>query len=69
MSEKADRHSEHVIVTYIGEIFREYSDLAYIISIAAGVAILIPVKNRFEQAMKGYFAHMKLEFLIIALRE
>jgi hypothetical protein len=62
MSEKADSLSEHVLVTYIGEIFREYSNLAYFISIAAGVAILIPVKNRLEQAMEGYFAHKKLEF-------
>jgi hypothetical protein len=53
---------EHMLVTYIGETFREYSTLAHFLSIAAGIAILIPVKNRIEKAMEGYFAQRKLEF-------
>jgi hypothetical protein len=54
--------SEHILVTYIGETFREYSNWAHFISIAVGIAILIPVKNRLERSMEGYFAHKKLEF-------
>jgi hypothetical protein len=54
--------SEHMLVTYIGEIFKEYSTLAHFISIAVGIAILIPVKNRLERVMEGYFAQRKLEF-------
>jgi len=54
--------SEHMLVTYVGEIFKEYSTLAHFISIAVGIAILIPVKNRLERVMEGYFAHKKLEF-------
>ncbi len=54
--------SEHMLVTYIGETFREYSTLAHFISIAVGIAILIPVKNRLERVMEGYFAQRKLEF-------
>jgi hypothetical protein len=54
--------SEHILVTYIGETFREYSNLAHFISIAVGIAILIPVKNRLERAMEGFFAQKKLEF-------
>jgi len=54
--------SEHILVTYIGETFREYSNWAHIISIAVGIAILIPVKNRLERVMERYFAQKKLEF-------
>jgi hypothetical protein len=54
--------SEHILVTYIGETFREYSNWAHIISIAAGIAVLIPVKNRLEQVMERYFTQKKLEF-------
>ena len=54
--------SEHMLVTYIGETFTKYSTLAHFISIAAGIAILIPVKNRLERLMERYFAHKKLEF-------
>jgi hypothetical protein len=54
--------SEHLLVTTIGETFREYSTLAHFISIAAGIAILIPVKNRLERRLEGYFAQKKLEF-------
>jgi len=54
--------SEHMLVTYIGETFREYSTLAHFISIAVGIAILIPVKNRLERIVERFFAQMKLEF-------
>lgn len=36
---------EHLLVTYIGDKFKEYSNWAHILSIAVGIAILIPVKN------------------------
>jgi hypothetical protein len=54
--------SEHLLVTYIGETFKEYSNWAHFISIAVGIAILIPVKNRLERVMERYFAQKKLEF-------
>jgi hypothetical protein len=54
--------AEHILVTYIGEIFREYSSLAHIISIAVGIAVLIPVKNRLERVIERYFAQKKLVF-------
>jgi hypothetical protein len=54
--------SEHVIITYVGEIFREHSNLAHFVSIAVGIAVLIPIKSRLERAVEGYFAHAKLEF-------
>ena len=54
--------SEHTIITYVGETFSEHSNLAHLISIAVGIAVLIPVKNRLERAIEGYFAQKKLEF-------
>jgi hypothetical protein len=54
--------SEHILVTYIGERFRERSTLAHLISIAVGIAVMIPVKTYVERAVEGYFAHRKLEF-------
>jgi len=53
---------EHLLVTYVGETIGENSELLHFISIAVGIAILIPVKNHLERAMEGYFAHKKLEF-------
>ena len=54
--------SEHILVTYLGETIGEHSNLVQFISIAVGIAVLMPVKNRLERSMEGYFAHKKLEF-------
>lgn len=54
--------SEHALITYVGEIFKEYSSAAHFISIAIGIAALLPVKSRIERAVEGYFAHKTLEF-------
>jgi hypothetical protein len=54
--------SEHMLGTYIGETFREYSTLAHFISTAVGIAILLPVKTRLERVMERLFAQKKLEF-------
>ncbi len=54
--------SEHILVTYIGETIGEHSNVIYLISIAVGIAVMLPIKNRLEQTIEGYFAHKKLEF-------
>ena len=54
--------SEHLLVTYFGELIGGRSGLANILSIAVGVAVLMPVKQRLERRIDGYFAHKKLEF-------
>jgi hypothetical protein len=53
---------EHVLITYVGEAFKDYSDTAHLVSIAVGIAVMIPVKSRIERAVEGYFAHKRLEF-------
>lgn len=54
--------SEHLFITYIGERIGENSTLIHFISVAVGIAILIPVKKRIERALEGYFVQRKLEF-------
>jgi hypothetical protein len=54
--------SEHVFISFVGETFGEQSNLAQFVSIAVGIAVLIPVKNRLERATERYFAPRKLTF-------
>jgi hypothetical protein len=53
---------EHFLVTFIGEKIGESSTVLHLISVAVGIAVLMPVKNRIEKAVDGYFAQRKLEF-------
>ena len=54
--------TEHILITYIGETIGEHSTVVHMISIAVGIAILMPVKSRLERAIEKYFAHKKLAF-------
>ena len=54
--------TEHILITYIGETIGEHSTVVHMISIAVGIAILIPVKSRLERAIEKYFAQKKLAF-------
>jgi len=54
--------TEHILITYIGETIGEDSLLLHFFAIGVGIAVLIPVKNRIERAIEGYFAHQKLAF-------
>ena len=53
---------EHILVTFIGEKAGEYSTVLHLLAVAVGIAVLMPVKNRIEKGVEGYFAHRKLEF-------
>jgi hypothetical protein len=54
--------TEHTLITYFGELIGGRSGLANIVSIAVGIAILMPVKQRLERGIDGYFSHRKLQF-------
>lgn len=54
--------TEHILITYVGETIGEHSTLLHLISIAVGIAILMPVKSRLEGAIEKTFKHKKLEF-------
>jgi hypothetical protein len=53
---------EHLLVTFIGERIGEESTWLHMISIAIGIAVLMPVKSRIEKAVERYFAHRTLVF-------
>jgi len=53
---------EHLLVTFIGEKVGESSTALHLLSVAIGIAVLMPLKNRIEKAVEGYFAHRKLVF-------
>lgn len=54
--------SEHLLVTYVGETVGGESALLHFVSIAVGIAVLIPVKSRLERAIEGYFAEREVRF-------
>jgi len=53
---------EHILVTYVGERLGENSTTLHLVSIAIGIAVLMPVKNRIEKSVEKYFAHRQFEF-------
>jgi len=53
---------EHLLVTFVGEKLGEESTWLHMISIAVGIAVLMPVKNRIEKGVEKCFVHRKLEF-------
>jgi hypothetical protein len=40
----------------------EDSLVLHLVAVGIGIAILMPIKNRIEKGVEGYFAHRKLEF-------
>jgi hypothetical protein len=53
---------EHILVTFVGEKIGENSTALHLVAVAIGIAVLMPVKNRIEKGVEGYFAHRKLQF-------
>jgi hypothetical protein len=54
--------SEHLLATYVGDIFGEHSFYIHIISIAVVIAAVMPVKKRVEGTIERFFAKKKVEF-------
>jgi hypothetical protein len=54
--------SEHMLATYVGETFGEHSIFIHLISIAVVIAILMPVRQKIERAIEGFFARKTVEF-------
>jgi hypothetical protein len=54
--------SEHMLVTYLGRFFGAHSQVIHLLSIALAIAVLMPVKNRLEHGIEGFFAKRQLEF-------
>ena len=54
--------SEHLLSKYLGDLLGEQPIYIHLISIAAVVGILMPVRQRIERGIGGVFAKKKLEF-------
>jgi len=54
--------SEHMLATYVGEIFIENSIFIHLISIAVVIAVLMPVRQKIERSIEGYFAKKTVDF-------
>jgi len=54
--------SEHILATYVGEFLGEDSFLIHLISIAVVIAVLMPIKHRFEKFLNSYFSSRRFEF-------
>jgi hypothetical protein len=54
--------SEHVLITYLGEIIGGHSQLIHFISIGIGILVLMPVKHRVERFVEQYFGEKRIQF-------
>ena len=54
--------SEHLLATYVGQIFGEHSFYIHLISVAAVVGVLMPVRQRVERSIERLFAKKTVEF-------
>ena len=54
--------SEHLLATYVGQIFGEHSFYIHLISVAAVVGVLMPVRQRVERGIERFFTRRTVEF-------
>ena len=54
--------SEHLLATYVGEFFGEQSFYIHLISVAAVIGIVMPVRKRVESAIDRFFSKKTVEF-------
>lgn len=54
--------SEHMLITYMGELFGGHSQLIHFISIGFGILVLMPIKHRVEDIVEKTFAEKRVEF-------
>jgi hypothetical protein len=54
--------SEHILITYLGDLIGGHSQLIHFISIGVGVLVLMPVKHRLEAAVERYFSEKRIHF-------
>jgi hypothetical protein len=54
--------SEHLLATYVGEFFGEQSFYIHLISVAAVIGVVMPVRKRVESSIERFFAKKTVEF-------
>lgn len=54
--------SEHLLITYVGDLIGGHSQWIHLISIAIGIIVLLPIKHRVEGFIEGYFSDKRVSF-------
>jgi hypothetical protein len=54
--------SEHLLATYVGQLFGERSFYIHLISVAVVIGVLMPVRQKVERAIERLFSRKTLEF-------
>jgi hypothetical protein len=54
--------SEHLLATLVGNMFGEQSFYVHVISIAAVIGVVMPVRKRVEISIERFFARKRVEF-------
>ena len=54
--------SEHMLATYVGQIFGEQSMYIHLISIAVVIAVVMPIRQRIERGIERFFAGKMVDF-------
>ena len=54
--------SEHLLATYVGNIFGEQSIYMHLISIAAVIGVVMPLRKKVEGTIERFFAKKRVEF-------
>ena len=54
--------SEHLLATYVGNVFGEQSVFIHLISIAAVIGVVMPVRKKVESTVARFFAKKSVEF-------
>jgi hypothetical protein len=54
--------SEHVLITYLGDLIGGHSQWIHFISIGIGILVMMPIKHRIEGAVERYFSDRLVEF-------
>jgi hypothetical protein len=54
--------TEHVLITYLGELIGGHSQWIHFVSIAIGILVMMPIKHRIENSVERFFADRIIEF-------
>ena len=54
--------SEHLLATYVSELFGGESTYIHLIFVAAVIGVVMPVRKRAENTIERFFSRKKLEF-------
>jgi hypothetical protein len=54
--------TEHLLITAFGNLIGGHSEIVHLVSVAVGIAVMMPFKTRLEHAIERFFAQRRLQF-------